>query len=38
MYKNLKNKYLFILKIGIEPIFDAYEASVLTIELPKFKG
>lgn len=22
-------------KVGIEPTFDAYEASVLTIELPK---
>lgn len=27
-----------ILKIGIEPILDAYEATVLTIELPKLEN
>lgn len=28
--------YTTLFKIGIEPIFIAYEAIVLTIELPKF--
>lgn len=29
---------LILPKAGIEPTLDAYEASVLTIELPKLKG
>lgn len=30
--------YALLPKAGIEPTLDAYEASVLTIELPKLKG